>query len=170
MRIGLVSDTHIPEVGTELPPEVTEALRGVDLILHAGDIYIPSVLDDLERIAPVLAARGDDDYGATLADRRVKEKHILTLEGQTLWLVHMRPLYLTSGWWLTQSSSEPSKDEHPDIVVFGHEHRTTVQHYYDILFVNSGSPTFLNYRRELGTIGILDLDSGKAEAHIVQLE
>ncbi len=169
MRIGLVSDTHIPEVGTELPPEVTEALRGVDLILHAGDIYIPSVLDDLERIAPVLAARGDDDYGATLADRRVKEKHILTLEGQTLWLVHMRPLYLTSGWWLTQSSSEPSKDEHPDIVVFGHEHRTAVQHYYDILFVNSGSPTFLNYRRELGTVGILDLDSGKAEAHIVQL-
>lgn len=170
MRIGLVTDTHIPEVGTELPPELTEALQGVDLILHAGDIYLPSVLDDLERIAPVLAAKGDDDYGATLADSRVKEKHVLTLEGQTIWLVHMRPLYLTSGWWLTHSSTEPDKDSHPDIVVFGHEHRATVQHYYNILFVNSGSPTFLHYRRELGTVGILDLNDGKAEAQIVQLQ
>ena len=136
-RIGLVSDTHIPEVWAELPPEVTEALRDVDLILHAGDIYVPRVLDDLERIAPVLAAEGDDDdYRVTLADKRVKKKHILKLEGQTLWLVLMRPFYLTNGWCLTQSFSEPNKDECPDIVVFGHEHCTAVQHYSNILFIN----------------------------------
>ncbi|MFC1991982.1 metallophosphoesterase family protein, partial [Chloroflexota bacterium] len=79
MRIGLLSDTHIPSVEKELPEIITSALRGVDLILHGGDIYTPSVLDDLEHIAPVLAASGDDDFGDTLSDERVKGKHILKL-------------------------------------------------------------------------------------------
>ncbi len=57
MLIGLISDTHIPWAVKELPPEVGEAFRGVDLILHAGDIYSHAVLDELERIAPVLAAK-----------------------------------------------------------------------------------------------------------------
>ena len=167
MRIGLLSDTHIPEAEKALPSEVLEAFRGVDLILHAGDIYVPSVLDDLERIAPVLAARGDDDYGSTLTDERVKEKHILELEGQTLWLMHQRPYYLMSPWWQDKVSS--GQDNSPDIVVFGHEHRTDVQHVDGVLFVNSGSPTFLNYLRGLGTVGILEIDSGKADARIVRL-
>ncbi len=169
MRIGLLSDTHIPQAAEELPAELMEAFRGVDLILHAGDIYIPSVLDDLERIAPVLAARGDDDYGSTLTDRRVKEKHILKLEEQTLWLVHERPYYLTSSWWQSRVSSGVEKQDSPDIVVFGHEHNTAVQHFNGILFVNSGSPTFLNYLRGLGTVGILDIDSGEADVRIIQL-
>ena len=61
MRIGLISDTHIPHDAKAIPPQVKEVFRGVDLILHAGDIYLSSVLDELEEIAPVLAARGDDD-------------------------------------------------------------------------------------------------------------
>ena len=172
MRIGLLSDTHIPEVQRELPPEIMEAFQGVDLILHAGDIYASSVLDDLERIAPVLAASGDDDYASTLADQRVKSKHILKLEGQIIWLVHMRPLHLASGRWFSRNLSEQDKqerDDNPDIIVFGHEHRTVVQRSNDILYVNSGSPTFLNYLRGLGTVGILELNSGKADARIVQL-
>ena len=71
-----------------MPAEIAKAFGGVDLILHAGDIYIPSVLDELERIAPVLASGGDDDSGDTLADGRVDWKHVLKLEGRTLWLVH----------------------------------------------------------------------------------
>ena len=167
MRIGLLSDTHVPEAEKELPPEVREAFQGVDLILHAGDIYIPSVLDDLQGVAPVLAARGDDDYGSTLTDERVKEKHVLELEGQTLWLVHQRPYYLMSPWWQDKVSSR--QDSSPDIVVFGHEHRTDVQRVDGILFVNPGSPTFLNYLRGLGTIGILDINSGQADVRILRL-
>ncbi len=169
MRIGLISDTHIPEVVNELPSQIAEAFRGVDLILHAGDIYIPSVLDDLSRIAPVLAARGDDDYGDTLKDKRVKDKHILKLKGQTLWLVHERPC--ASQW--SQSTLPPGQDKYdiPDIVVFGHEHRTSVsvQLLGHVLFVNPGSPTFLNYRRGLGTVGILNIDSDEAHVSILQL-
>ncbi len=167
MRIGLLSDTHIPEAAEVLPHELMAAFQGVDLILHAGDIYIPSVLDDLERIAPVLAARGDDDYRDTLTDERVKEKHILKLEGQTLWLIHEKPDFLTSPWW--QSRLSPEQNGKPDIVVFGHEHRTVVQHLDGILFVSPGSPTFLNYLRGLGTVGILDMDSGEVDAHILRL-
>jgi putative phosphoesterase len=169
MRIGLLSDTHIPEAERELPREVTAAFQGVDLILHAGDIYVRSVLDDLARIAPVLAARGDDDYGSTLTDERVKEKHILNLEGCTVWLVHQPPYYLTTSWWRDRHIADQHKDEHPDIVVFGHEHRTVVENNYDILFVNPGSPTFLHYLRGLGTVGIMEIKSGKVEVNIVRL-
>ncbi len=168
LLIGLLADTHIPEAEKILPFELMEALRGVDLILHAGDIFVPSVLDDLERIAPVLAARGDDEYGDMLTDKRVKDKHILKLEGQTLWLVHKRPYSFTLGWQ-KEMASEQDKSDSPSIVVFGHEHRAVVQLLDDTLFINPGSPTFQNYCRGLGTIAILDIDSGEADVRIVQL-
>ena len=174
MRIGLLSDTHIPQAADVLPAELMEAFRGVDLILHAGDIYTTSVLDDLECIAPVLAARGDDDWGNTLVDKRVKEKHILKLDGQTLWLIHKRPDYFRSPWWVTslqqkKLSTEQSQYDIPSIIIFGHGHRTVVERLHNMLFINPGSPTFLNYCRGLGTVGILDIDSGEAEARILQL-
>ncbi len=170
MRVGLLSDTHIPEVEKGLPPQLTEAFQGVDLILHAGDIYVASVLDNLERIAPVLAARGDDDYGDTLIDKRVKGKHVLELAGQTLYLTHERPY--SPDWWHSQwweSTLSPGLNKKPDIVVFGHLHSTVVEHVDGILFVNPGSPTFLNYRRGPGTVGILDIDSGEPNVRILQL-
>jgi len=65
MRIGLVSDTHIPVAARELWPQVYEALRGatsggrpVDLIMHAGDLMVPEVIDWLEEVAPVMAVQG----------------------------------------------------------------------------------------------------------------
>ncbi|MBI4303036.1 MAG: metallophosphoesterase family protein [Chloroflexi bacterium] len=189
MRIGLVSDTHVPVAARALPAELMKALEGVDLIMHGGDIYNLSVLDDLQKVAPVLAARGDDDYVDCLKDQRVKEKHILKLGGQTIWLVHERPYYLNFQRWdsaepagseerpesLNFQRSEsvipfiPSKDEKPDIVFFGHEHRVVVEQVYDILFVSPGSPTFLHYQRGLGTAAIVDLDSGKPDVRILQL-
>jgi putative phosphoesterase len=169
MRVGLLSDTHIPEVEKALPLEVMEAFRGVDLILHAGDIYTPSVLHELQRIAPVLAAEGDDDYGDILADERVKYRHILKLQGQTLWLVHMRPYHYPSIWPEREDFGGDDAHDTPDIVVFGHEHRTFVRQIGDVLYVNPGSPTFLNYRRGPGTVAILDINSGGAEVHIQEL-
>ena len=169
MRIGLLSDTHIPEAEKELPPQVMEAFRDVDLILHAGDIYITSVLDELENIAPVLAARGDDDYGNVLNDKRVKSKHVLKLEGLTLWLIHEKRDFDMFTYQLSKNYQEQDKQDLPDIVVFGHYHRTFLQHDRGVLLVNPGSPTFLNYRRGLGTVAILNIKSGEADAHIVQL-
>lgn len=170
MRIGILSDTHVPEVERGIPQELRNAFQGVELILHAGDIYVPSVLNDLQAIAPVLAARGDDDYGETLTDPRVKEKHILDVEGKTILLVHQRPFasqWFQSAWW--QSRLNPEQDKKPDVVVFGHEHRTFVQQIDGALFVNPGSPTFLHYMRGLGTVGILEVTAEKTDVNIVRL-
>ena len=62
MRIGLLSDTHLPNERRTLWDEVRTAFQGVDLILHAGDIVHPMVLDWLQEIAPVLAAQGNNDF------------------------------------------------------------------------------------------------------------
>ena len=69
--------------------------------------------------------------------------------------------------WQSGGSSEQDK---PDVIVFGHEHRTVVLRIHDILFVSPGSPTFLEYRRGLGTVGILDINSGEVDARILQLQ
>jgi len=160
MLIGLISDTHIPDQAQELPPQIKDIFCGVDLILHAGDVYEVSVLDELECLAPVLAARGDDDL-EVLGDRRVKDKHILTIDGVTIWLTHQR-------YW--------DWDEHdwsvhrPNVIVFGHTHKTKIEYQKEgVLLINPGSPTFPHYRQELGTVALLTVSSGKAKAHLVQL-
>jgi len=169
MRIGLISDTHIPGAAHVLPSGIAGVFKGVDLILHAGDIYLPFVLDELERIAPVLAASGDDDYGGTLSDRRVKSKQVLEIEGQTLWLVHESPFFHFMTRGIGKTPSETKAPDDPDIIVYGHSHFPSVRDHVGILFVNPGSPTFPKYRVGLGTVGILTMRSGQADVEIVQL-
>jgi len=169
MRIGLLSDTHIPVDVPELPPQLAEAFRDVDLILHAGDIYDLSVLDELERIAPVLAAKGDDDSWDTMADHRMKLRHVLKLEEQTLWLIHYKPHHYPTGPRRAGNYAGQEGLDAPDIVVYGHEHCPIVRRPMGVLFVNPGSPTLPDYRCRLGTVGILNIDSGGAEVDILQL-
>ncbi|MDO8473449.1 MAG: metallophosphoesterase family protein [Dehalococcoidia bacterium] len=166
MRIGLITDTHVPDVAKSLPAELAHVFKGVELILHAGDIYSLSVLDDLEHIAPVIAASGDDDMGPTLADPRVKAKYVLQLGGKTVWLMHERSYSYHNPNFRVGNDANDGK---PDVVVFGHEHRSSVVKHNGTLWVNSGSPTFLQYCRGLGTVGILDIDSGDVRAEIIQL-
>lgn len=66
VRIGVVADTHVGEHLPGLPPSVATALEGVDLVLHAGDLTVPGVLDDLRAIAPVVAVRGNHDARAAM--------------------------------------------------------------------------------------------------------
>jgi len=163
MRIGLISDTHIPDHAAELPGQLKDVFCGVGLILHAGDIYAVSVLDELESIAPVLAAEGDDD-AEVLGDRRVKMRQIITVEGVTIWLEHIIPF----SWRLIPKENPDLK--RPDVIVFGHTHEATIENKEGILLVNPGSPTFPHYQLKLGTVALLTVNSGKAEAHIVQLQ
>jgi putative phosphoesterase len=151
-----------------LPPQIAEAFQGVDLILHAGDICNSSALDELECVAPVLAAEGDDDCGPTLTDKRLKPKHVLKIQGLTLWLVHKNPYrYLFN---LQQAKGSPAHEpDAPDIVVFGHTHYTVEQCKNGILFVNPGSPMIMNYGTKLGTVALLQIENGKAEAKTLHL-
>lgn len=87
MRIGVVADTHVGEVLPALPPEVPAALAECDLILHAGDITCMSVIDELERIAPVVAVQGDHDR---LAGIDLPRERVVRVRGRSIGLVHGR--------------------------------------------------------------------------------
>lgn len=73
MRIGVVTDTHVAEHLPALPQAVCDALTGVDLIIHAGDVTGVAALDDLRSVAPVVAVRGnhDDEAGHTTLPRHL---------------------------------------------------------------------------------------------------
>jgi uncharacterized protein len=169
MLIGLIADTHVRDEVPALPAVISRAFKGVDLILHAGDIYVPDVLDELERLAPVLAVTGDDDYGEVLRDERVKEKHVLFLEGHTLWLIHCNPYRNSLHPHHEEKPFKESVDSKaPDILVFGHTHYSIVKQYNGVLMVNPGSP--FNYSHKLGTVATLCLEPGSASVNLLNLE
>ena len=87
MRIGLISDTHISKRG-ELWPQVFDAFDGVDAIWHAGDVWSPALLDELEAIAPVRVARGNGDFGQD--DPRLEDQCVMTFDGMTVAMLHRR--------------------------------------------------------------------------------
>ncbi len=88
--IGVIADSHVGEFLPELPDAALAALDGSDLILHAGDICVPSVLDDLGRIARVVAVRGDHDR---LGTTRLPRTQTITVDGVRIGLIHGRRWY-----------------------------------------------------------------------------
>ncbi len=170
MKIGLLSDTHIPSAAFKLPDAIAKHFAEVDLIMHAGDIFTLRVLDDLQRIAPVIAARGDGDAGEVLADPRVRWKHVLSVNGKTIWLIHEMPYPYPVPLWHARSRDAHQEFTSPDIVVFGHDHCTIVQRIADVLLVNPGSPTFLNYRKGPGTLGLLEIDHHDVKIKIIEMQ
>jgi len=171
IRIGLLSDTHITR--EELPQQLVRVFHGVDLILHAGDIIYPRVLDELEGIAPVLAAKGDED-SEKLSDLRIKESHFLTLGGLSLWLIHMLPWGVLRD--LTYGDETKAIERivrecpgRPDIVVYGDTHRAEIGRPQGVLFVNPGTASLPSYRSKAGSVALLTIASGEVEAHLVHL-
>ncbi len=167
MHIGLIADTHIPKDAKILPPHVKHAFKDVDLILHAGDIYLPVVLDELETMAPVLAARGNGDEEFP-EDRRLKDAHVLDIAGFRLGLTH-GILYPEIEPYSLDKTMEREFGGPVDIIVFGDTHVALVERYKGVLLVNPGSPTVPNGLFKLGTVGLLEIAEGRVEAHIIQL-
>jgi hypothetical protein len=165
MRIGLLTDTHLPSDIKQLWAEVRTAFIGVDLILHGGDIVTPDVLDWLEDIAPTLAARGNNDEGWT--DARVQACQRLDLHGWRLAMVHDmepedRPIASLLHTYLG--------GDQVDILITGHTHFERLVYREGVLQINSGSPTHPHqYSTRLGTVGILELAPGNLTAHILRL-
>src|SRR4030095_3149549 len=121
IRIGLISDTH-----GLLRPEALEAMRGSDFLVHAGDIGNADILEQLSRIAPVTAVRGNNDQGVWASTLRETE---MLRAGQTLIYVlhdlHALPL-------------EPAAAG-IHAVVSGHSHQPKISGRDGVLYVNPGS-------------------------------
>ncbi len=159
MRVGLISDTHIPMQARQLPAEAVAALAGCEAILHAGDLIDIRVLDTLRRIAPVYAVRGNMDYeAADLPLRRVVE-----LAGFRIGLTHGAG----PGGNIEERVFHELVGEGVDVMVFGHTHQPVVRTVGGMLMVNPGSPT--RGRNGSGrNVAILTLDAA-VSAEIVRL-
>ncbi|MHB8329328.1 MAG: metallophosphoesterase family protein [Acidimicrobiales bacterium] len=168
MRIGLISDTHIPEACEHLPAQVFEVFRGVDLVMHAGDVYVNRVLDELAKIAPVIAAMGNGDEGLDGhrfkldPDDRVREAHLLVLEGVRIGLVHAVPTPDETSDEVFARAIERNFGGPVDVIVQGHSHVEGIVRYGSTLVVNPGSATLPhNLVNVPGTVAILEVASGK---------
>ncbi len=176
MRIGLISDTHIPAAAPDLWPQVYDALRGVDLILHAGDLSVPEVIDWLERLAPVLAVSGNGDYTGWQrtvppADPRLPESRVVSVDGLRIGLVHDFPLPEAPPLRTVDGLLAHYFDGPVDVIVRGSTHAAEIATVKGMLVVNPGSPTFPNHRSaRLGTLGYLDIERGRARPSLLQLE
>lgn len=170
IRIGLISDTHMPERCAALPASLFEAFRGVDLILHAGDLGELWVLDRLAEIAPVIAVHGNDDTPA--ARRELPLQQIIALSGQRILLWHSH--YHSSatdrahrgGLWPPKLArlARRARRAGANILVFGHLHVPLVRRWRGTLLINPGalaSGTFFT-RQVLRTAALLSLGPGDA--------
>ena len=176
MRIGIISDTHIPEACEHLPPAVFEVFRGVDLVMHAGDVYINRVLDELSAIAPVIAALGNGDEGLDghkhklEIDHRVREAHLLEIQGLRIGLVHAIPTPDETSHQVFQNAMRRHFGGPMDVIVQGHSHCEGIVRYGDTLVVNPGSATLpRNLVNIPGTVAILEIINGAASAEIIKL-
>jgi hypothetical protein len=185
-RLGLVADTHIPEARAELWPQVFAAFAGCDAILHAGDIHELRLLDQLEQVAPVFAARGNGDEGfggrpRARADARVHDTWIVQLSGARLpglrvGIIHdltipeVPPQLTVGNVSRRRFGAEPGTPEALDVVVYGDTHVQRIDVIGPTLCVNPGSPTYPhNLETQLGTIGFLDVDGAAARVSLCQL-
>jgi len=119
--IGVIADTH-----GKLRPAAERALKGVDLIIHAGDIDTPEVLEQLKRIAPVKAVRGNMDQGTGLSGLPTRE--IVEVEEARLYILHS----------LEELDINPEAAGF-DAVIYGHSHQPENKDRGGVLFINPGS-------------------------------
>ncbi len=176
MKVGLISDTHIPEAMPELWPHLYELFHGVECILHAGDIHHLSVIDELNRIAPVYAARGNGDDGSggrdiQPDDERLKENWLLELNGFKVGLTHYVPMpEMPPGLTVSKWIKKLFPDDKPDVLIYGDTHVEQIDEIDGVLCINPGSPTYPhNLNLQFGTIGFLHLDGERPRAEICQL-
>ena len=122
--IGVISDTH-----GRIPSGVTNAFKGVDLIIHAGDIGDEKVLDKLSKIAPVAAVRGNMDFGKWTG--QLPETEIIEIGQIVLYVIHIA----------NRLDADPAKTGFKAIIS-GHTHRPDVYQKNGIMFINPGSASF----------------------------
>src|SRR5437899_2788804 len=147
-RVGVVADTPCPEFIDRLPDRIFDVMRGVQVVVHAGDIDGASTLAELARIAPVEAVRGDHDRSLTT----LPATHEVVVEGQRIVVVHgNRARWIeepqTLLWTLSLGYLRPHgglprslRRRFPtaDVIVYGHTHRSHPGNVEGPLLFNTG--------------------------------
>lgn len=152
-RVGLISDTH-----NMLRPQVFDVFKGVDVILHAGDVGDDDILDELETIAPVFAVRGNTDR---VDNPRLPARRSLVIRGVRVHLSHghevgAKPITLLAAYG------------DADVIVYGHTHRELITREDDTLVVNPGAAGARRFDL-MPCVAILALDGARPEVELVRL-
>jgi len=164
VRVGVLSDTHIPVVVPRLPEEVLDVFEReeVSLILHAGDVVVQSVLDQLLGVAPVRVVRGNMDSPSLQQALPIKD--IVRVDRARIGLVH--------GWGppqgLEERVMEAFSGEDVDCIVFGHSHVPVNKRVENILLFNPGTPTDTRFT-SAKTLGILEVEGDQIHGRHVAL-
>ena len=176
LRVGLISDTHIPEARPDLWPQVFDVFHGVDAILHGGDIHDLVVLDQLNALAPLWSARGNGEDGSAgrpiaADDERLRYSWLLDLAGVRVGLTHDVPMpELPPNFTVARWKQRRFGTEEIDVLVYGDSHVERLDVVGPTLCVNPGSPTYPhNLNTQLGTLGFLDIDGPTVTASLWQL-
>ncbi len=148
--IGLISDTH-----GLVRPEALKALEGVELIVHAGDIGKPEVLNRLQAIAPVAAIKGNNDTAPWA--RHIPEILDLHVKDRTLRVIHN-----------VRDSESNLHEAGIDVVISGHSHKPSLESRDNVLFVNPGSAGPRRFKLPV-TVGLLLLQNADVHAEIIHL-
>jgi putative phosphoesterase len=182
MIVGLLADTHVPHRMAALPPSLFERLDGVDLILHAGDLDDPAILDELGRIAPAQAVRGNFHIQSPWPnDRRLPLFLDMVLAGQRVVVTHGHFSFWNSFWekfgmWRSDHRLQVSARimarvirvvPHADVYVFGHTHLAMVRRQAGALFVNPGAVCPTRYTTP--SVARLTLTPDRAKVEILPL-
>ena len=156
MKIGVVSDTHIPTQAPRLPEEVMQAFQYVDIILHAGDFISYKVYEGLQHLARVEAVAGNMDHPEIT--RVLPSQKEIEIDGLTIGLIH--------GWggpWDLSQRVRARFRHDVDCIVFGHSHSSYNRREGKTLLFNPGSPVSSSNR----SYGLLTVDEGRISGDII---
>jgi putative phosphoesterase len=161
--IAVIADTHLPRGKRRIPDACLERMRASDLILHAGDLSAPSVLDELEAVGPPVAAVHGNVDSPELRSR-LPEARLLTADGARIAMVH------DAGPAKGRLERMRLRFPDADAVVFGHSHIPLHETDFDAGFqiFNPGSPTDRR-RQPRHTMGMCRVDGTDLGFELVDL-
>ena len=161
MRILVLSDTHIPVAGSDLPREIYDEAGKADMIFHAGDFIEAELLDRLRGIKEIKAVCGNMDSKELKA--MLNPKEIITIGKFKIGLIHG---YGAPSEILTAVGKEFDR---VDAIVFGHSHAAMNMIKEGVLYFNPGSPTDKIFATS-NSYGILEVSDKKIEGKIIELK
>ena len=160
----------MPGTIKSLWPQVCDAFATMDCILHAGDLHVASVIDELETLAPTYVCYGNGDVGVN--HPRLQDAWLGSLAGVQVGLVHKFPTPRHADEErLRRRAEQLFTASQPRVVVYGHTHLAEVHDLTGRLYINPGSPTLPNNQSTRhGTVGVLTITRHELKVEILQID